>query len=126
MSILLTALAAAVVGACAWSFLKRLTGKKTCCGTEKPPRLRQKKLSAPIGRLKITVDGMRCESCRRRVTVALDALQGVAAKVDLETGTASVVFERPVGDEELTRAIEDAGFDVREISRPSGRIDGRA
>ena len=138
------ALTVLIVGGCIWSLLRRFTSKKTCCGTEKQPRIRVKKLSAPIGSLTVKISGMRCENCRRSVTAALDALDGVAAKVSLENGnepgvsmrrpnfedltpifpyerislengTARVSFERPLSDEELAQAVESAGFDVLEI-----------
>ena len=73
------------------------------------------KALAPIGSLTVKISGMRCENCRRSVTAALDALDGVAAKVSLENGTARVSFERPLSDEELAQAVESAGFDVLEI-----------
>lgn len=68
------ALTVLIVGGCIWSLIRRFTSKKTCCGTEKQPRIRAKKLSAPIGSLTIKIGGMRCENCRRSVTAALDAL----------------------------------------------------
>ena len=117
MWIILILLAAGIIGACVWSLVRRFTGKKTCCGTEKQPRIKAKRLSAPIGSLIIKIGGMRCENCRRSVVAALNALDGVAAKVSLETGTASVSFERPVSDEELTQAVESAGFDTLDIRR---------
>ena len=117
MWIILIVLAAGIIGACVWSLVKRFTGKKTCCGTEKQPRVKAKRLSAPIGSLTMKIGGMRCENCRRSVTSALNALDGVTAKVSLESGTASVSFERPISDEALTQAIESAGFDVLDIRR---------
>ena len=117
MWIILIILAAGIIGVCVRSFVKRFTGKKTCCGTEKQPRIKAKKLYAPIGSLTMKIGGMRCENCRRSVTAALNALDGVAARVSLESGTASVSFEQPVSDEELTRAVESAGFDVLDIRR---------
>mgnify|MGYP000745111479 CR=1 FL=1 len=110
------ALTVLIVGGCIWSLLRRFTSKKTCCGTEKQPRIRVKKLSAPIGSLTVKISGMRCENCRRSVTAALDALDGVAAKVSLENGTARVSFAAtPSSAEELAQAVESAGFDVLEI-----------
>lgn len=91
--------------------------QKDLRGTEKQPRIRAKKCSASIGSMTVRIGGMRCENCRRSVTAALDALDGVAAKVSLENGTARVSFERPLSDEELAQAIESAGFDVLEIRR---------
>lgn len=60
---------------------------------------------------------MRCESCRRRVTAAINAIDGASAKVSLERREAAVSFERPISDEELLTAVETAGFEVRDIIR---------
>lgn len=116
MEILWILLVVGIVGICLRSFLRRFTGKTNCCGTAKKPR-KKKKLSAPIGRLTLVIGGIHCEHCRRSVTDALDALDGVAANVRLADGTAEVAYERPVRDEELIRAVESAGFEVVEIIR---------
>lgn len=116
MEILWILLVVSIVGICLRSFLRRFTGKTNCCGTAKKPR-KKKKLSALIGRLTLVIGGMHCEHCRRSVTDALDALDGVAANVCLSDGTAEVAYERPVHDEELIRAVESAGFEILDIIR---------
>lgn len=117
MEILWILLVVGILGISLRSFVRRLTGKTNCCGTERKPH-KKKKLSAPIGRLTLVIGGMHCEHCRRSVTDALDALDGVAANVRLADGTAIVAYEeRPVRDEELIRAVESAGFEVVDIIR---------
>lgn len=107
---------AAVFAACVFSFAGRFSGKKSCCGTS-VPKLKNKKLNKPIGKLTVKIDGMRCESCRRRVTAAINAIDGAAAKVSLEDRQAVVSFEHKLTDEELISAVEAAGFEVRDIIR---------
>lgn len=116
MEILWILLVVGIVGICLRSFLRRFTGKTNCCATAKKP-MRKKRLSAPIGHLTLFIGGMHCEHCRRSVTDALGALDGVAANVRLSDGTADVAYERPVRDEELIRAVESAGFEVVGIIR---------
>ena len=106
-----------IVGLSLRSFIRYFTGKTTCCGTSKQPHTKTKRLSAPVGHLTLVIGGMHCEHCRRSVTDALSALDGVAAKVRLADGTAIVAYERPVRDEELIRAVESAGFEVLDIKR---------
>lgn len=79
--------------------------------------MKNKKLNAPVGKLTVKIDGMRCESCRRRVTAAINAIDGAAAMVSLEKREAVVSFERELDDKELINAVEGAGFEVSEISR---------
>lgn len=116
MEILWILLVVGILGISLRSFVRRLTGKTNCCGTERKPH-KKKKLSAPIGRLTLVIGGMHCEHCRRSVTDALDALDSVAANVRLSDGTAEVAYERPVRDEELIRAVESAGFEILDIIR---------
>lgn len=105
---------AALFAMCIYSFVRRFSGKKSCCGTSLP-KIKNKRLNAPIGKLTVKIDGMRCESCRRRVTVAINSIDGAAAKVSLEKHEAVVSFERQIDEKELIAAVENAGFEVREI-----------
>ena len=109
-------ISAAVFAACVFSFARRFSGKKSCCGTSLP-KLKNKKLTNPIGKLPVKIDGMRCESCRRNVTAAINSIDGASAKVDLEKSEAVVSFERQLIDEEIISAVETVGFEVRDIVR---------
>ena len=109
-------ISAVVFGSCVFSFARRFSGKKSCCGTS-VPKLKNKKLNKPIGKLTVKIDGMRCESCRRNVTAAINSIDGAAAKVDFEKREAVVSFERQLTDEELISAVETVGFEVRDIVR---------
>ncbi|MEN9787185.1 MAG: Copper chaperone CopZ [Pseudomonadota bacterium] len=58
------------------------------------------------------IDGMTCGGCVLSVERALGAVPGVTAvRVSLETREAVVTGDVPRA--RLTRAVEDAGFDVR-------------
>lgn len=104
------------VALCLLSFVSRLTGKKSCCG-EKIPRVKTKRLAAPAGRLTVKVEGMRCESCRRKLMAKFNEMDGIAAKVSLETKTAVIAYERDITDEEIEKTVESAGFGVAGILR---------
>ena len=61
----------------------------------------------------IVIKGMMCAHCQAHVEKALNALPGVTATVDLAAGTAAVKGE--ASDEDLTKAVTDAGYEVVEI-----------
>lgn len=65
----------------------------------------------------LRVKGMTCDHCRRRVEDALNAVEGAVAQVDLEKGIARVSLSRPVPDETLKKAVEDAGYTVASIAQ---------
>lgn len=63
---------------------------------------------------KIFITGMSCGHCSGRVQKALLALSGTEkAEVSHETGTA--IFIGSATNEEITAAIENAGYEVTEI-----------
>ena len=61
---------------------------------------------------KITIEGMMCKHCAKKVEDKLNEL-GKDVTVDLENKFATVNSEKT--NEELTEAIEDLGYDVVKI-----------
>lgn len=61
---------------------------------------------------KMTIEGMSCGHCSARVEKALNGIEGVRAKVDLEAKTAFIELDSEVGDDVLKKAVEDAGYEV--------------
>jgi Cu+-exporting ATPase len=72
----------------------------------------------------LTVGGMTCAACVRRVEKKLAKLEGVTATVNLATGMARVSHPACVAPEELVTAVEQAGYQaalpVREEKEPAG------
>ena len=64
---------------------------------------------------KIVIDGMMCIHCAGAVEKALNALDGVTAKVDLEQKCAHAELAAPVADEVLAKAVTDAGYSLVSI-----------
>ena len=64
----------------------------------------------------LSIEGMHCASCSAAVERSLSKVEGVSvAKVNLATETAYIEFETGSVDvEDLTRAIENAGYSVQE------------
>ncbi|WP_125115147.1 heavy metal translocating P-type ATPase [Agathobaculum sp. Marseille-P7918] len=60
----------------------------------------------------IKIEGMMCEHCVAHVKKALEALPGVTAQVDLQSGTAKVTGAQLPDDAKLTEAVEQAGYKV--------------
>ena len=65
---------------------------------------------------KMLIEGMSCGHCSARVEKALNELEGVSAKVDLEKKTAFVTLTQDVSNEVLTKAVTDAGYEVVSIA----------
>ena len=64
----------------------------------------------------IFIEGMSCGHCSKRVEEALKSVDGVkSVLVSLEEKKAEVVLKRDVSNEILRNAVEDIGFEVKEI-----------
>ena len=63
----------------------------------------------------MVINGMMCAHCQAHVEKALNAIDGVEAKVDLAAKTATLTLSRDVSDEVLRQAVTDAGYEVVEI-----------
>ena len=64
---------------------------------------------------KIMIEGMMCQHCSGTVEKALNAIEGVSAKVDLEGKCAYVTLNKGVDDKTLTDAVTEAGYEVKGI-----------
>lgn len=65
-------------------------------------------------KLNLTIDGMHCGSCVRRVTLALQKVEGVeAGTVQVEIGSASVNYDaEKATQQEIVGAVNAIGFTV--------------
>lgn len=100
------------------SSIRHFKGEGACCGggSKRLPKEKDKVLSNPvIGEKILRIEGMHCERCRQSVEAAVNKIAGAAAKADLKKNQAVVSFDRPIDDDVLKKAVEDAGFKVTSI-----------
>lgn len=65
----------------------------------------------------MTIEGMMCAHCEMNVKKALESIDGVSnAEVSHEKGTAVISFTSNVSNDVLTKAVVDAGYEVKEIA----------
>lgn len=99
--------------------LKHFKGESPCCGggfglikTE----IEEKVLDHPaIDKKTVKISGMHCEHCVKSVTEAIDKIEGASAKVNLKKEEAVVSYDREIDDDDLKKAVEEAGFKVVDI-----------
>ena len=59
----------------------------------------------------LQIKGMSCMHCSARVEKALNAIDGVEAKVDLESNSAKVKFSNEISDETFKAAVDNVGYE---------------
>jgi Cu+-exporting ATPase len=60
----------------------------------------------------LQIKGMSCPHCSMRVEKVLNAIEGVEAKVDLESNSAQLKLTHEVSDETLKNAVDAIGYEV--------------
>lgn len=68
----------------------------------------------------IKIEGMSCGHCQARVEKALNAIEGVEAKVDLKKKAAIVNLKKDVSETVMKEAIVEAGYEVVGIEEKKG------
>jgi copper ion binding protein len=59
------------------------------------------------------VTGMTCGHCVAAVTREVEALESVTdVRVELESGDVTVTSERPLTDDEIAAAVDEAGYQL--------------
>ena len=83
-----------------------------------------KKVKAPASKsadgneITVHIKGMMCEHCENRVKAALEALPNVeSADVSHKSGTAILTLKGDINDGDIKKAVEDAGYKVKQIEK---------
>ena len=64
-------------------------------------------------KLNLSIDGMHCAACVRRVTNALTGVDGVQVE-SVEVGSAKVAFDpKQISPEQIAAAVDRIGFPAR-------------
>ena len=111
--ILILGIAAVLAWAVRRTVLK--TKKGGCCGTHETVtlnRVQDRNKSHYPYQLTLDIGGMTCENCARRVSNALNAMDGVWAVVRFETGKAEIRCKQPPDEKAIRQAVINAGYVV--------------
>lgn len=115
VNVILIALIAVALIFGARSYAKKL--RHGCCGGEsgeavKRVRVRDRDPRHYPHAARLSIEGMTCTNCQRRVENALCGIDGVWARVDLSQGAALARMKTPVPLEDLASAVRQAGYTV--------------
>ena len=111
----------AIIVVCAiLSIRKRIKYGSACCGTHdaapKKIKVKDKNKAHYPYTYTLTVDGMHCSNCARRVENALNSKDGVWAKVNLENKSVLVRAKSQLKWEDFSTVITNAGYTLIEFS----------
>lgn len=90
--------------------VKHFKGEGGCCGGGSTVKAKRKRLKQVAEKRTMRIEGMSCEHCKNRVERSLNALDGVAARVNLRKKMATILLEKDVSNELLEQTVEQAGY----------------
>jgi len=64
----------------------------------------------------LKISGMSCGHCSARVEKTLNNIDGVQARVDLDSNTATITLSKNVSNEAIIKAVDNIGYEVTEIT----------
>jgi Cu+-exporting ATPase len=85
----------------------QITESTTNIISKEAPKMAQKTMK---------VSGVSCMHCASRVEEALNAIDGVEAKVNLAENEVTISLSKPVSDDKLKQTVEDAGYTTVSIN----------
>ena len=96
-----------------WLFIRK--DSQICGGGSQAEVVPEKKLDHIVAKKVLIVDGMTWDHCKGWVEKAINQIDGASAKVNLKTREVTVSMSRDIGEEELRRAVVNAGYRVVKI-----------
>lgn len=102
------------------SIKKRIKYGSACCGTHDAPpskiKVRDKNKSHYPYVYVLTVDGMICSNCARRVENAFNSKEDLWSVVNLEKKNVTVRAKKIFDESQLSKTVNDIGYTVIDIS----------
>lgn len=94
--------------------IKHFKGKGPCCDASNIILASEKKiLNSPIiGEITLKITGMHCQNCINKITKAINSIDGLSTKVDLDLQEAVILYDRPFDKKRLYQVIEKSGYHV--------------
>lgn len=118
-TIIVTAILTVVIGFAFFGVLKRIKYGSSCCGEKDalPPRVKVKdknKKNYPF-RYLLSVDGMHCSGCVRKIEIEFNSHEGMLAKASVEKKEVSLISKAPIDEKTAGMIVSKAGFTMLSI-----------
>lgn len=112
----------AVIVACAlWGTIHRIRHGSSCCGGHDPAPKKIKASDTNRNHYSFTyslsVDGMHCSNCARRIENAFNRKDGLWAKADIGQKKVDLLTKQEISESECREIVSGAGYTLLSIKR---------
>ena len=103
-----------IVALAVWGTVKRIRHGSSCCGEHevapKKVRVSDTNKSHYLYNYDLSVDGMHCSNCARRVENGFNSRDGLWATADIGERKVGLRSKRKVSEDECRKIVSDAGY----------------
>lgn len=89
--------------------VKRLSGETAESETAGDPEIIRRNQEM---KYELMIKGMMCQHCQKHMSDALNAMEGVNAEVNLDSGIATVISDREISMDEFETVVKEAGYEL--------------
>ncbi len=111
---IVTAVLIVIVICAIYSTIKRIRFGSSCCGEKTPPdkkiRVKDRNKNNYPFRYVISVDGMHCANCARRIENAFNATGGRWAKADISKKEVELLSKSEETERNISDIVSSAGY----------------
>ena len=92
--------------------IKHFKGEGGCCGGSSSKPKKKKLKNEVIRTYSFRIEGMHCQNCVNAVTIAINDIDGAAARVVLNKKMAKVYCDREIDAHAIEEAIRKRGYEA--------------
>ena len=105
---------ALIIALAVYGTVKRIRHGSACCGEHEPPpkkiRVRDKNRNNYPYVYELTVDGMHCANCARRIENSFNSRDGMWARADIGRKTVDLRSKKEIGEAVCRDIVSKAGY----------------
>ena len=120
-NIVIIAVLVLIISAAIYSTIKRIRYGSSCCGTREPAdkkiRVRDKNRANYPNRYTLSVDGMHCSNCARRIENAFNKTEGRWATADVGRKEVLLLSKLNETEDGLSEIVASAGYTMLSCTR---------
>ena len=120
-NIIIYIILAIVIGGAVWGTVRRIRHGSSCCGEHdaapKKVRVSDTNKSHYYYVYELSVDGMHCANCARRIENAFNKNDGLWARADISQKSVELRSKRELSEDQCRSIVTEAGYTLIDMRR---------
>ena len=123
-NIIIYIILAIVIGGAVWGTVRRIRHGSSCCGEHDAAPKKVKVADTNKAHYsqvyELSIDGMHCANCARRIENAFNRNDGLWARADISQKRVELRSKRELSEDQCRSIVTEAGYTLNNMSRSEG------